>query len=120
MKLFLSNSARQEFETIKADAPEIYGKIKTILKDMVIHPETGMGVPTKLEDAYSGLWQRNYAPGRVIIYSIDRDSITVVSIGARDTALKKVQLESYSDQDEKAVMSQMAANRGKDGEYYMF
>lgn len=116
MKLFLSKSAKQEYETLKSDAPEIAEKIKSILKDTVLHPETGAGIPTKLEGAYSGLWQRNYAPGQVIVYSFNDESVTIASIGARDTALKKVQLESYSTEDEQSVMSQMAANRGKDGE----
>ena len=80
------------------------------------HPEAGAGVPTKLEGAYSGLWQRNYFPGQVIIYSFDDESVTVASIGLRDTVLKRIQLESYSEEDEQSVMSQMAANRGKDGE----
>ncbi|MBO6081886.1 MAG: type II toxin-antitoxin system YoeB family toxin [Bacteroidales bacterium] len=116
MKLFFSNSAKQEYDILKADAPEIAGKVKLILKETVAHPETGSGAPTKLEGAYSGLWQRTYSPGQVIIYSFGVDTVTVVSIGAREVALKKVELESYSAKDEKSVMEQMAANRGKDGE----
>ena len=113
MKLLLSKSAKQEYETLKSDAPEIAEKIKSILKDTVAHPNTGAGVPTKLKGAYSGLWQRNYASDQVIIYSFDDEAVTVASIGSRDKALKKIQLESYSDKDEKSVMDQMAANRGK-------
>lgn len=116
MKLFLSKSAKQEYETLKSDAPEIAEKVRLILKDTVAHPETGAGTPTKLEGVYSGLWLRNYAPGKVIVYSFDGESVTVTSIGAKGTALKKVDLESYSDKDEESVMNQMAANRGKDGE----
>ena len=116
MKLLLSKSARQEYDTLKSDAPEIAEKVKSILKDTIAHPETGAGAPTQLEGAYSGLWQRNYAPGQVIIYSFDDEAVTVASIGSRDTVLKKIQLESYSEKDEQSVMSQMAANRGKDGE----
>ena len=116
MKLLFSKSAKQEFEILKSDAPEIAEKVKSVLKDTIAHPGTGAGVPTKLEGPYSGLWQRNYAPGQVIVYSFDDESVTVVSIGAKETALRKVQLETYSEQDEKSVMDQMAANRGKDGE----
>lgn len=116
MKLFFSKSARQEYDTIKSDAPDIAEKVKSVLKDTMAHPETGAGVPTKLEGAYSGLWQRNYAPGQVIVYSFDGESVTVASIGSREAALQKIQLESYSAKDEESVMNQMAANRGKDGE----
>lgn len=116
MKLLFSKSAKQEFDVFKSDAPEIADRIKSILKDTVAHPETGTGAPTKLEGAYSGLWQRAYAPGQIIVYSFDEDAVTIVSIGAREAVMKKVNLESYSSQDEESVMSQMAANRGKDGE----
>ena len=94
MKLFFSKSARQEYDTIKSDAPDIAEKVKSVLKDTMAHPETGAGVPTKLDGAYSGLWQRNYAPGQVIVYSFDGESVTVASIGSREAALQKIQLES--------------------------
>lgn len=116
MKLLFSKSAKEEYLILKADAPGIADKVKSILKDMLLHPESGIGTPTKLEGNYSGLWQRTYSPGQVIIYSFKDDTLTVVSIGSRDTALEKVKLESYSDKDEQSVMDQMAANRGKDGE----
>jgi Txe/YoeB family toxin of Txe-Axe toxin-antitoxin module len=116
MKLLFSKSAKEEYLILKADAPGIADKVKSILKDMLLHPKSGIGTPTKLEGNYSGLWQRTYSPGQVIIYSFKDDTLTVVSIGSRDTALEKVKLESYSDKDEQSVMDQMAANRGKDGE----
>jgi Txe/YoeB family toxin of Txe-Axe toxin-antitoxin module len=116
MKLLFSKSAKQEYDILKADAPALAEKVKAILKDTVTHPDAGSGAPTKLEGAFSGLWQRTYSPGMVIIYSFDEETVTVASIGSRENALKKVRLESYSDKDEQSVMAQMAANRGKDGE----
>lgn len=116
MKLLWTKSAKESYGLLKTDAPDVAEKVKSILKDTATHPETGFGSPTKLERDYSGLWQRTYAPGQVIIYSFDEDAVTIVSIGARETALQHVHLESYSKQDEQSVMRQMAANRGKDGE----
>lgn len=116
MKLLFSKSAKQEYDILKADAPALAEKVKSILKETVAHPETGSGAPTRLEGALSGLWQRTYSPGQVVIYSFDDEAVTIASIGSRETALKKVQLESYSEKDEKSVMDQMSANRGKDGE----
>lgn len=116
MKLFLSKSAKQEYDILKSDAPDLAEKVKSILKDTIAHPEKGAGSPTKLEGAYAGLWQRTFALDQVIIYSFSEAAVTIVSIGAKDTALKKIHLESYSHQDEQSVMNQMAANRGKDGE----
>ena len=116
MKLLFSKSAAQEYAILKADAPEVAEKVKSILKDTLLHPVTGIGNPTGLEGAYAGLWQRTYAPGQVLVYSFNEESLTVISIGTKENVLKKVRLESYSDQEESSVMSQMMANRGKDGE----
>ena len=116
MKLLFSKSAAQAYATIKADAPEFADKIKAILKDTLLHPDAGVGNPTRLDGSYCGLWLRTYAPGQVVIYLYDDEHVTVASVGARDVALKQIHLEAYSEQEERSVMDQMAANRGKDGE----
>lgn len=116
MKLLWTKSAKESYGLLKTDAPELAERVKSLLKDTLSHPDTGSGAPTKLEREFSGLWQRTYAPGQVIIYSVLENVITIVSIGAKETALQNVHLESYSREDEQSVMGQMAANRGKDGE----
>ena len=116
MRLQLSNSAKADYELFKRDSPEIAEKIKAILKDTLSHPTVGLGNPIELDGPFVDLWQRSYAPGQVLIYSFEDDLVKVVSIGAREVAMKKVFLEAYSDSDEKAVMEQMSANRGKDNE----
>ncbi len=116
MRLLWTKSAKESYELLNNDAPEIAEKVKSILKDTISHPDIGSGSPTKLEGDFSGLWQRTYGPGQVIIYKIDEQAVTIVSIGAKEIAMQRVHLESYSQQDERSVMGQMAANRGKDGE----
>lgn len=116
MKLQFSNSAKADYELYKSDSPETAEKIKSIIRDIVSHPTAGLGNPVELDGPYIDLWQRHYAPGQVIIYSFDEELVRIVSIGAREGALKKVILEAYSGTDEQAVMDQMSANRGKDGE----
>lgn len=116
MKLLWTASSKESYELLKTDAPELAEKVKSLLKDTVLHPDQGSGAPIKLEREYSGLWQRTYAPGQVIVYSVHEDAVTIVSIGAKETALQTVNLESYTKEDEQSVMGQMAANRGKDGE----
>ena len=116
MKLLWTKSAKESYGLLKTDAPDVAEKVKSILKDTLTHPKTGSGSPTRLEKDYTGLWQRTYAPGQVIIYSSNDEAVIVVSIGARESALQGVHLESYSKQEEQSIMEQMAANRGKDGE----
>ena len=41
MKLLFSKSAKSEYDLLKADAPEVAAKVKSILKDTVAHPESG-------------------------------------------------------------------------------
>ena len=116
MRLFLSNSAKADFELYKADAPGVAEKIKAILRDILSHPSTGLGGPVELDGPYVDLWQRSFAPGQVIIYSFDDEEVKIVSIGTREGVLKKVHLEAYTGDEERSVMDQMSANRGKDGE----
>ena len=116
MKLFLSNSASEAFNLYKTDAPEVAEKIRVILKDTLLHPAEGIGAPVRLDGVFSGFWQRTFAPGEIIVYSFDDAGVKVASIGKADKAFKALNLEAYSSEDEKAVMAQMAANRGRDGE----
>lgn len=116
MKLLWTKSAKESYGLLKTDAPDMAERVKSILKDTLTHPEKGSGSPTKLEKDFSDLWQRTFAPGQVIIYSYSDEAVTVVSIGAKVSALQNVHLESYSKKEELSVMGQMAANRGKDNE----
>mgnify|MGYP003374280872 CR=1 FL=1 len=97
MRLFLSNSAKADFELYKADAPGVAEKIKAILRDILSHPSSGLGGPVELDGPFVDLWQRSFAPGQVIIYSFDDEEVKIVSIGTREGALKKVHLEAYTD-----------------------
>ncbi|MBR6246451.1 MAG: type II toxin-antitoxin system YoeB family toxin [Bacteroidales bacterium] len=116
MKLFFSKTALEEYNLLKSDAPEVVETVKSLLQDILAHPEEGIGTPTKLEGVYDGLWMRVYAPGKVVIYSFGESGVTIISIGVKEAALGKIKLQSYSPEEESSVMAQMAANRGKDAE----
>lgn len=116
MKLFLSRQAQDAYAAYKADQSDLAAKIKAILQDTLLHPSEGLGNPVKLEGPYSHLWQRTFALNQVILYTYDDISVKIISLGAKETALTQIQLESYSPEDERAVMEQMSGNRGKDGE----
>lgn len=116
MKLLLSNSAKASFDVYKSDNPILSDKIKSIIKDIVAHPKEGVGAPVALDGSYSGYWTRTFAPNGLIVYSFDNESVKIISIGASESALAQIKLEAYTESEEKAVMDQMAANRGKDNE----
>ena len=111
-----NTGAKADYDLLKGDAPEIAEKIKSILLDILAHPASGLGNPIALDGPFVGLWQRNYSLGHVVVYSFDDEKVRIISIGAREAALEKIPLESYSRDDEKSVMDQMSANRGHDGE----
>ena len=77
MKLLWTASSKESYELLKTDAPELAEKVKSLLKDTVLHSDQGSGAPIKLEREYSGLWQRTYAPGQVIVYSVHEDAVTI-------------------------------------------
>ena len=58
MKLLWTNNAKESYELLKVDAPEVAERVKALLIDTVAHPDTGSGSPTKLVKDYSDFWQR--------------------------------------------------------------
>ena len=116
MKLLFTRTAKEAYDRYKLDAPELAIRIKEVLIDILDHPSSGLGMPVALDGPFSGLWQRCFVADKVLIYSFDEESVTVCSIGDQVSALKAVQLNAYSKEEEDAVMAQMAANRGKDNE----
>lgn len=116
MRLLFSHSAKASFDVYKSDNPALSDRIKSILKDIVAHPTEGEGNPIALEGAYSGYWTRSFAPDGLIVYSFDSESVKIISIGVSESALAQIKLVAYTEAEEKAVMEQMAANRGKDDE----
>lgn len=116
MRLLFSHSAKASFDVYKSDNPALSDRIKSILKDIVAHPTEGEGNPIALEGAYSGYWTRSFAPDGLIVYSFDSESVKIISIGVSESALAQIKLVAYTEAEEKAVMEQMAANRGRDDE----
>ena len=116
MKLLFSNKAKASFGVYKSDNPALSDRIKSILKDIVAHPTEGEGTPVALEGSYSGYWTRSFAPDGLIVYSFDSESVKIISIGVSESALAQIKLVAYTEAEEKAVMEQMSANRGKDDE----
>lgn len=80
MKLKFSPNALNTFQQVKSLDPARAERIKTILKDAVLHPESGIGEPVALEGKYKGLWQRKISFNEFLYYVFDEESLTVASI----------------------------------------
>ena len=118
MKLFFTSQAKDSFDRIAGKDPSGAGRIKRILKDTLDHPEAGLGSPTRLEGAFSGLWTRSWSYQDFIIYAFDEESVTVYAIGlaSTDKIPEGIQVDAYSEEDYQSVLRQMSSNRGKGNE----
>ena len=111
MKLVFTKSALDAYNALKQSGTETAAKIKDILKDALQHPETGLGSPSPLMGDLSSKWMRTFGPGEFLVYSFSRESLKVhhIEAGPINAGFK---LEGFSKEEEDAVMSLMAANRG--------
>ena len=121
MKLEFAPDALKCYQTIKNTNPEKTEKIKGIIRDILMHPEIGIGEPTALDGKLKGVWQRTISYNEFIYYFFDSEVVTVAAliitlpndITDIDASFK---LEEFSENDYASVMALMAANRGKDSE----
>lgn len=118
MKLLFTPEALASYNEIKASAQREADQIKDLLKDVLAHPETGKGSPQALTGALSGLWSREYGFCRQIVYQILSDEVKIYATGKNvlPTApanSSSFQQTSYSEDEYRSVLAQMAANRGK-------
>ena len=121
MKLNFSPNALNTFQQVKSLDSAKAERIKTILKDAVLHPESGIGEPVALDGKYKGLWQRKISFNEFLYYVFDEESLTVASIKIVNEAttldkLSTFEMGEFSEDDYASVMALMAANRGKDSE----
>jgi len=81
--VFLSEQAKKDIQKHKRSGDKVAGKkIRTILEELKHHPETGTGKPERLKHELSGYWSRRINQKDRMVYSIDRDIVTVEVVSA--------------------------------------
>ena len=121
MKLEFTPKALSTFQTIRSLDPDKAERIKSILKDAMQHPESGVGEPVALDGKYRGLWQRKISFNESLYYVFNDESLTVASFKFENEVAvvdkkSSIELGAFSEDDYASVMALMAANRGKDYE----
>jgi len=111
-------AALDRYKQIKQTNPSSAARLKGLIDDVLLHPETGLGEPTRLEGKYRGVWVRKLSSGVILAYTFDDSKVLVVSIASKNEegysdSTSSLKLESFSDDEYSAVLAQMAANRGK-------
>lgn len=120
MKLQFSSKALTTFELVKKNSPELAGKIKSILKDMLLHPAEGVGEPVCLNGEFKDVWQRKISHNEYINYMFNDEVLVVISIQVNESTknleASEIKLEGFTEDEYNSVMKLMSSNRGKDSE----
>lgn len=112
------------FKNLKSSNPEKADRVKTLVKDILEHPDCGMGSPLQLQGKYSGVWIRRISFDCAVYYVFNEEKVLILSLESnfdKDRAFasnKSAQLdiESFSEDEYASVMALMSANRGKGAE----
>lgn len=120
MKLQFSSIALTTFELVKKNSPELAEKIKSILKDMLLHPAEGVGEPVCLNGEFKDVWQRKISHNEYINYMFNDEVLVVISIQVNESTknleASEIKLEGFTEDEYNSVMKLMSSNRGKDSE----
>ena len=120
MKLQFSAKALATYNAIKLNSPDLSARIKEIIKDAMLHPETGIGNPIGLEGEFKGVWQRKISHNEYLNYVFNDEVLVIASINVNESSQKLSEkgfsIESFTEDEYKSVMDLMASNRGKDKE----
>ena len=113
MKLEFTPNALKCYQAIKRAAPEVAEKIKSLLKDTLQHPQTGLGEPTPLDGKFKGIWQRKISYNEFFSYAFNEETLIVTSIKAdlpevETTATQGFKLGEFSEDEYASVMGLMA------------
>ena len=120
MKLQFSSRALTTFELVKKNSPELAEKIKSILKNMLLHPAEGVGEPVCLNGEFKDVWQRKISHNEYINYMFNDEVLVVISIQVNESTknleTSEIKLEGFTEDEYNSVMKLMSSNRGKDSE----
>jgi toxin YoeB len=75
---FMDNAFAEFNEWIDTDK-NVFKKIRSLLKDIERTPYEGIGKPEPLKYALSGYWSRRITEEHRLVYTIENDTIKIVS-----------------------------------------
>ena len=117
MKLLFTPEAFAAFGVLKERNPRAADCVRALLKEILSNPDSKIGRPLPLTGALSGLWCRDYGAFQQIVYSISEEELKVYAIGSSFVQnageTHTVEQKQYSEDEYRAVLAQMEANRGK-------
>jgi toxin YoeB len=79
MKIQFTQEAWKDFEWFLDKDRRMVKRIRELLKDILRHPEEGIGKPKPLKFQLAGCWSRRINKEHRLVYQIEKDAITVIS-----------------------------------------
>ena len=79
MNVQFTQEAWKDFEWFLDKDKRIVKRIRELLKDIVRHPEEGIGKPEQLKFQLSGYWSRRITKEHRLVYKVEDDAIIVIS-----------------------------------------
>lgn len=84
MEIVLLSQAERDLDYWKKSGNrQIMNRITALLKDIALHPYTGIGKPEALKYQLSGYWSRRINSEHRIIYAVHDDVVTVYVLSMR-------------------------------------
>lgn len=78
MEIVLLSQAERDLDYWKKSGNrQIMNRITALLKDIALHPYTGIGKPEALKYQLSGYWSRRINSEHRVIYAVHDDVVTV-------------------------------------------
>ena len=82
-KIDISLKAKKHLEAHKKSGNKVVmERIDRIMKELMLHPETGIGNPKKLKHEYSGFWSREIDKKNRMRYQILEKKVIVQVVSA--------------------------------------
>jgi len=79
MKIQFTQEAWKDFEWFLDNDKQIIKRIRELLKDIMRHPQDGIGRPEQLKFQLAGCWSRRITKEHRLVYQIEKDGIIVIS-----------------------------------------
>jgi len=79
MNIQFTQEAWKDFEWFLDKDKRLAKRIRELLKDVLRHPEEGIGKPERLKFQLTGCWSRRISKEHRLVYKIEQNSIIVIS-----------------------------------------
>ena len=79
MKIQFTQEAWKDFEWFLDNDKQIVKRIRELLKDILRHPQEGIGKPERLKFQLSGCWSRRITKEHRLVYQIQKEGVIVIS-----------------------------------------